>query len=142
MLVCRTALKGFRRTMEDKDIIELNGYGKDPTKRKINLFAIFDGHGGSKVSNFLKDEVTSHFMNLKTEYPLQKKYVNGVFDFLQNKLRNEHKDYAYTQGSTALIGAIFQKNGVRYLNVMNTGDCRCVLARDNLAIALTKDHKP
>lgn len=45
-------------------------------------------------------------------------------------------------GSTALVVIHFRKNNCQYLNIMNTGDCRAVLCRDHLAIALTKDHKP
>ena len=30
----------------------------------------------------------------------------------------------------------------RYLDILNTGDSRCVLCTDNVAISKTKDHKP
>merc|ERR1712078_476555 len=33
-------------------------------------------------------------------------------------------------------------NNNNYINIMNTGDCRAVLCRNNVAIPLTKDHKP
>ncbi|MBA42583.1 MAG: hypothetical protein CMF62_01055 [Magnetococcales bacterium] len=142
MLFTHAALKGLRPTMEDHDLIIPNGEGKDKTQRRVNLIAVFDGHGGAKVSEFLKNEIAPYFMNLRTQYPLSKKYVNNVFDLLQDKLKNEHKDFSYTSGSTALVGVLFQIKGHRYLNLMNTGDSRCVLCRDNMAIALSKDHKP
>ena len=34
------------------------------------------------------------------------------------------------------------ETGQEFLNVMNTGDSRCVLCRNNLGIPLTRDHKP
>jgi serine/threonine protein phosphatase PrpC len=137
-----TSLQGKRSSNEDEHYIFRNSDNNNKNKNDIDLLAVFDGHGGAKVSEFLKNEIAPYFMNLRTPYPLTKKYVNNVFDLLQDKLKNEHKDFSYTSGSTALVGVLFQIKGHRYLNLMNTGDSRCVLCRDNMAIALSKDHKP
>ena len=37
---------------------------------------------------------------------------------------------------------MFKKGDKYHLNVINLGDCRCVISRNNIAIPLTKDHKP
>src|SRR5436305_1930508 len=37
---------------------------------------------------------------------------------------------------------ISPKDGKYYINVINTGDSRCIICRDNLGIPLSKDHKP
>ena len=36
----------------------------------------------------------------------------------------------------------FKLKNETFLQVLNTGDSRCVLCRDNFAFVLTKDHKP
>lgn len=37
---------------------------------------------------------------------------------------------------------MFKQQDDTYLNILNTGDCRCIICRDNFALPLTKDHKP
>jgi serine/threonine protein phosphatase PrpC len=41
-------------------------------------------------------------------------------------------------GSTSIIVIRYDQ----FLNIINLGDSRCVLCRDNIGISLTKDHKP
>jgi serine/threonine protein phosphatase PrpC len=142
MIITHAGLQGKRPTMEDNEIIELNGKGTNKNKRNVNLFAVFDGHGGSEISKYLKKNLGQYFMNPKTKYPLNKTYCVDVCNKLQNEIKTLPNEVGFLSGSTALIGVIFQKNNNKYLNIINIGDCRSVLCRNNIAVPLTVDHKP
>lgn len=111
---------------------------------KVNYYGVYDGHGGKFVSNYLSKYIYPFFLSKKAgvSYPLDKNYVNTVYDKIQNKLFTEHEAEATECGSTCLIVCHFKENNKNYLNIMNTGDSRCVLCRNNIGVALTKDHKP
>lgn len=134
------SLKGLRPQNEDNHVIFINLDGSKPNFNNINFYAIFDGHGGVQVSNYLKQNLPKYFLDKRTVYPLQKNFVNEVFDQIQNDIMKH--GFAQRCGSTCLIVIHFIKNNEQYLNVINLGDCRCILNRDNFAMPLTKDHKP
>lgn len=140
MNVHSVSIKGLRDQNEDKHHIFLNCDNKDQLKKNINLFGVFDGHGGKLVSKYVEDTLPKYFVDKKVVYPLQKGYVTDVCDKIQKDLKAFN--YAYRSGTTALIVTNFKYNGGNYLNVINIGDSRCILCRDNFAMPLTKDHKP
>ncbi len=138
MITDYISLQGLRRSNEDKH----NALLKKDNNSHVNFFGVYDGHGGNKVSTFLSKNAPSYFTDKRIKYPLSKTYVHKVFNHLQNVLRNDHKNFSYNSGSTCLIAINFKKENNEYLNVLNVGDSRCVLCRNNMAISLTKDHKP
>ncbi len=140
MRVYSASLKGLRPQNEDTHEIILNIDGKDTTKSNINFYAVFDGHGGKEVSAYLKTNLPKFFMDKRVVYPLSKKYVTQVYDHIQKCLSKE--SYSRHVGSTGLVVIHFRCNGDDYLNVINNGDCRAILCRENMAIPLSKDHKP
>lgn len=140
MDVHSSSITGRREQNEDKHIVFLNGDGKDKSLQKVNLFAVFDGHGGKEVSAYLENVYPRYMFDKSTEYPLSKKRIASVYDHIQNSLKKYN--YSRHTGSTSLAAVHFKHNGIDYLNVLNTGDSRCVLCRDNFGIPLTKDHKP
>jgi len=142
MKVYITSLKGLRKQNEDKHSIILNSDSTDRNSKSVNFFGLYDGHGGKQVSKFLEENLPLYFMKKSIKYPLNKKYVKTIYDHIQNILRNNYKKMSYRIGSTCLVVIHFQKNKNSYINILNTGDSRCVLCRDNLALPLTKDHKP
>jgi serine/threonine protein phosphatase PrpC len=137
-----SSLKGLRDQNEDKHNIILNLDNKNCKLNKINYYGIYDGHGGKSVSEFLAKNLPKYFLKKKLSYPVTKDYIRTVYDHVQNVLRNNHKNIAYRTGSTCLIVLQYIKNTKNWLNVLNTGDSRCIICRDNFAHPLTKDHKP
>src|SRR5579872_6718342 len=136
------SLRGDRKSNEDSHNITL---GMDDTENKyakINFYGIYDGHGGKFVSNFLSNHIHHFFVDKNVKYPLSKQYVNDAYNIIQNILFTKYEKKATDCGSTCLIVCHFKVGNDNYLNVLNTGDSRCVLCRNNLAIPLTKDHKP
>jgi serine/threonine protein phosphatase PrpC len=143
MSVHSISLKGLREQNEDQHDIILNRNGKNSSMSRVNLFAVYDGHGGKAVSKFLKENLSQHFLKTNVEYPLKSEYVNAVYDHLQKELKDPKRNgVAHHTGSTALVAIDYNIENDHLLSIMNTGDSRCILCRDDLAISLTLDHKP
>lgn len=136
------SLIGKRCNNEDQYDIILNGDNKNKKLNCINFFAVYDGHNGNKVSKFLKENLSKYFLKKNIKYPLPDSYIYKIFDHLQKKLSIEHKDFAYTCGSTCLAIIFYLYNKKKYIHVINLGDCRAIICKNNLAVPLTKDHKP
>jgi serine/threonine protein phosphatase PrpC len=146
MLIQSASLQGIRESNEDEHVIIENIDSKDKNLNKVNMLAVYDGHGGPHVSKFLKDNMFRYFLKKTNDNKFNdnKKtinYINGVFNHLQNKLKKQK--FAKYSGSTALVTLETKNRNKRNLWVANTGDCRSVMCnRYNIAIQLTKDHKP
>jgi serine/threonine protein phosphatase PrpC len=137
-----TSQIGRRPTNEDAEKIIINLDGRNSKINKINYYGLFDGHNSKLISAYLKDNLDKFLFEKRVTYPLNKDYTNNVFDYLQ-KMIKEKLPCSQHAGSTALA-VVHYKNEMNedYLNVMNVGDSRCLLCRDNFAIPLNKDHKP
>jgi protein phosphatase 2C len=144
------SLLGLRPTNEDAEFFLLNLDNNDKSKKNINLLAIFDGHGGPLVSKYLSEKLPQYFFNksivpdkAKPNSLKYHKYIIKLFDFIQEKIRNEIKE-SKVMGSTALIAQIYKyPDSKNRLQIINVGDCRAVLCNKyNIGIPLSKDHKP
>ena len=142
MDVHSVSLRGKRNQNEDKHNIILNIDGKNKDLSEINFFGVYDGHGGKFVSKFLEKNMPTFFMDKRLKYPLKRSFIYTIYTHLQKLLSDKFREFANHCGSTCLIVTHFKVDNQSFLNIMNSGDSRCVLCRDNLAIALTKDHKP
>ncbi len=140
MNIHSVSLKGLRDQNEDKHDIILNSDNRDKSKRNVNFFGVYDGHGGKEISTYIQNTISNYFMDKSVTYPLHKRFVLKVYDHIQKSFKQN--DAAYVSGTTCLIAVHFKHNSCNYLNVLNTGDSRCILCRDNFAMPLTKDHKP
>jgi serine/threonine protein phosphatase PrpC len=136
MNVHSVSIKGLRDQNEDKHDIILN----DKKSKNVNFFGVYDGHGGKEVSEYIQKNLSKFFLDKKVNYPLSKKHVTNIYNDMQKTL-NKYS-WARGTGTTCLIAIHFKYNKEDYLNVLNTGDSRCVLCRDNFGMPLTKDHKP
>ncbi|OIV89431.1 hypothetical protein TanjilG_21889 [Lupinus angustifolius] len=129
-----SSFRGKRVTMEDfYDIKTLKIGG-----RSICLFGIFDGHGGSRAAEYLKDHLFDNLMKhpmflTDAKLALSETYQQTDADFL-----NSEKDTFRDDGSTAST-AILVDN---HLYVANVGDSRTIISKAGKAIALSEDHKP
>lgn len=142
MKVYHSSLIGKRETNEDQHQIIINDDNNNSNINNINFFAVYDGHGGGKVSKFLKNNLSQYFLKKNIKYPLSDSYIIKVFNHLQKKLSIDHKDFAYSQGSTCLLSIIYSVNKKKYLHLINLGDCRAVMCSNDIAKCLSKDHKP
>lgn len=144
MSIHSVSLKGRRDSNEDFHSMIYNENLSSPDLEPINFYGVYDGHGGKYVSEFLSENLPNHFLKKGTKYPLTKTYINNVYQKIQNDLHDNHYTKALHCGSTCLVTIQYksQSDNCYYINVLNTGDSRCVICRDNIGIPLTKDHKP
>ncbi|KAH7433599.1 hypothetical protein KP509_07G076700 [Ceratopteris richardii] len=107
-------------------------------KQELGTFAIYDGHLGHSVAQYLK---TNLFHNILSQPDFWKNPRAATLNAYENTdkaiLRNSHE--LGFGGSTA-VTAILMKGGK--LLVANVGDLRAVLCRDGHAIQLSVDHEP
>ena len=143
MSVHSVSLKGKRESNEDKHIIKTNLNGQNKNMNNINFYGIYDGHGGKFVSKFLSNNLHNFFIDKRVKYPLKKSYVNDAYNCIQNILETKYGKQSHSCGSTSLVSLQYKdSNNNNYINILNTGDSRCVLCRNNISYPLTKDHKP
>lgn len=139
MKIYFTSIKGRRQSNEDSHNIILNK--SLDNNIKINLLAIYDGHGGDKISKFLKNNVPRLYCNVKLKYPLTKEHHVKIFDLLQEEIISSR--YGHSQGSTCLINLLYRYNDELYMNILNLGDCRLTIVNiNNTYNQITTDHKP
>ena len=120
----------FRQSMEDVGITIpdlLNDY-------RVNLFCIFDGHGGIDVVNFLKNRMSQLIKSsLENLIP-----VNEAISKSFNKIDEELKFYdSDNVGSTATV--IIIKDNKIYCG--NVGDSRAYILYKDKIQQISVDHK-
>ncbi len=148
MIIHSISLIGKRESNEDHHTIFLNLNNSDQKYNPINLFSVFDGHGGKDISKYLSNNLSEYFTSKYNEFHTQstndiKKYIEKVYDHVELKLEKKFKNISYNVGSTASsIIFLKKKKNINYY-VVNVGDCRSVLCNnENMPIQLSKDHKP
>ena len=131
---------GTREKNEDYIKIILNC--KNDFLDNLDILAIFDGHGGSYISELLSKSLPPFFYN---KIPFKKtfdNYVKKLYVCFQKKILSTY-NFAQKQGSTALFVLISKLNNKLYITTVNLGDCRAIISNKYmLAIPLSKDHKP
>ncbi|KAK4749727.1 hypothetical protein SAY87_027176 [Trapa incisa] len=135
MLSCGySSFRGKRVTMEDfYDIKTSTIDGK-----RVSMFGIFDGHGGSRAAEYLKKHLFDNLMNhpqflINTKSAISEIYQKTDSDFLE--LENDSfRDDGSTASTAVLVGS--------HLYVANVGDSRTVISKAGEAVPLSEDHKP
>jgi serine/threonine protein phosphatase PrpC len=134
--------KGMREHNEDYETIYINSNNNDIKSKKINIFGIYDGHGGKYISKYLSEKIPDYFKKNDVQYPLSGRYVRNVFKEIQNDLEKNHSSYSEYCGSTCLLAIDYIHEQKRFIDIINLGDSRCVISRGNKANIITSDHKP
>lgn len=141
MKVHSTTIKGRRQNNEDRENIELNINNENKKWSPINLFGLYDGHAGTFVSNYLKNNIPYYYLNPKLIYPLTLSNHTKIFENIQQNLLKSEKGYEC--GSTCLLGLMYKYQNDYHMNIVNLGDCRCVVIYENGSNKqITIDHKP
>jgi len=116
--------------------------------------AVFDGHGGGGVSQFLRkrlydilceqnkqklweEDSQNHIPSVSSQVAALRSAFNQVE---KTVLEDDTLQY---QGSTAVAVVLHEsEDGHRTLLSANVGDSRAILSRNGRAVDLTRDHKP
>ncbi|XP_021295755.1 probable protein phosphatase 2C 76 isoform X1 [Herrania umbratica] len=129
-----SSFRGKRATMEDFYDIKtskING-------QTVCMFGIFDGHGGSRAAEYLKQHLFENLMKhpqfmTDTKLAISETYQQTDVDFLDSE-RDTFRDDGSTASTAVLVG--------NHLYVANVGDSRTVISKAGKAIPLSEDHKP
>ncbi|XP_006646107.3 probable protein phosphatase 2C 7 isoform X2 [Oryza brachyantha] len=129
-----SSFRGRRANMEDFYDIKSSKL----VDKQINLFGIFDGHGGSHAAEYLKKHLFENLLKhpsfvTDTKLAISETYRKTDSDFLDAET-NINREDGSTASTAILIG--------NHLYVANVGDSRTVMSKAGKAIALSKDHKP
>ena len=114
---------------------------------KTSFFGIYDGHGGNKCADYLRDSL--HKLIFSDEnYPenvneaIKNGFLKAENDFLNNHSldKNNNMNIIDRSGSCAIIVIIIENK----IYVANVGDSRGLLSKNNgnEYIIITEDHKP
>ncbi|KAK9997577.1 hypothetical protein SO802_022263 [Lithocarpus litseifolius] len=129
-----STFKGKRASMEDfyeTRISEVDG-------QMVAFFGVFDGHGGSRTAEYLKNNLFKNLSGHPDFINDPKTAIVEVFKQTDADYLNEEKGQQKDAGSTATTALLL---GDRLL-VANVGDSRVVACRAGSAIPLSIDHKP
>ncbi|XWS50388.1 hypothetical protein CRYUN_Cryun12cG0083600 [Craigia yunnanensis] len=129
-----SSFRGKRATMEDFYDIKtskINGL-------TVCMFGIFDGHGGSRAAEYLKQRLFDNIMKhpqfmTDTKLAISETYQQTDVDFLDSE-RDTYRDDGSTASTAVLVG--------NHLYVANVGDSRAIISKAGKAIPLSEDHKP
>ncbi|KAM0833017.1 hypothetical protein ACQ4PT_064514 [Festuca glaucescens] len=129
-----SSFRGKRATMEDfydVKLTEIDG-------QAVSLFGVFDGHGGSRAAEYLKEHLFENLMKhpkflSDTKLAISETYQKTDADFLESE-SNAFRDDGSTASTAVLVGG--------HLYVANVGDSRAVVSKAGKAMALSVDHKP
>jgi serine/threonine protein phosphatase PrpC len=134
------AIKGIRPYMEDENFI-------GPGSRFVG---VFDGHGGAKVSKYIKDNLYVQYVAAvascpNPDFPSKvdiKEAITAAFGKVDDEVQATR--HWMLQGSCAVAVIIHtdEVSGVDTIISANIGDSRAILSRAKRAIDLTSDHKP
>lgn len=145
MNIHSVSLRGKRDQNEDAHNIIFNQKiteNEKIYKTNVNMFGVYDGHGGKYVSKCLAKTMPQLFLKNNQQFPLSSKYITDAYNHIQSSFKKKWFKLTNYCGSTCLIVFHYKLKNETFLQVLNTGDSRCVLCRDNFAMTLTKDHKP
>jgi protein phosphatase 2C family protein 2/3 len=109
-----------------------------PFDANTAIFAVFDGHGGSKASHFCEKKFVSFLEKTKAYATNKSAALTEAFIKCDKKYIERVED----DGCTALVVLLTTDN---HLYVAHAGDSRAILipgSGEPVVVALTADHKP
>ncbi|XP_062025096.1 probable protein phosphatase 2C 59 isoform X1 [Rosa rugosa] len=125
---------GKRSSMEDFYETRIDGVEGEI----VGLFGVFDGHGGARAAEYVKQNLFSNLIRhpkfiSDTKSAIADAYSHTDSEFLKSE-NNQNRDAGSTASTAILVGD--------RLLVANVGDSRAVICRGGNAIAVSRDHKP
>jgi protein phosphatase 1L len=137
--------QGRRPTMEDEHLATSFTLAVGGRRYPVQLFGIFDGHGGRDAARFVRDNLRAKLQEALVECNSGRLSEEGIWNALKKtttQLNEEFKQRcgqtANAQGTTATIAMILDGN----LWTANVGDARTVLDNQGTPFQLTEDAKP
>ena len=131
--------QGRRPTMEDEHLTATFNLEIGGTTYPVQLFGIFDGHGGVQAAQYLKTHLGEKLKQKLLELNPQKLSDEGIWNALKMTFVEMNKEFQEESGSTATVALSLDGK----LWTANVGDSRTILVKRNGEILqLTEDAKP
>ncbi|RCV22756.1 hypothetical protein SETIT_4G245500v2 [Setaria italica] len=125
---------GKRSSMEDFYETRVDGVDGET----VGLFGVFDGHGGARAAEFVKQNLFTNLIKHPKFFSDTKSAIAETYTHTDSELlkadTSHHRDAGSTASTAILVGD--------RLVVANVGDSRAVICRGGDAIAVSRDHKP
>ncbi|MGC2595141.1 MAG: PP2C family protein-serine/threonine phosphatase [Rhabdochlamydiaceae bacterium] len=137
--------QGRRPAMEDEHLATSFDLVIGGKHYPVQLFGIFDGHGGPMAARFVRDHLQRKLRETLIEFNPSGLSEGGIWRALKmtcvrlnNDFKNQQGSVARDQGTTATIAMILDN----HLWTANVGDARTILDNDGTPIQLSHDAKP
>jgi serine/threonine protein phosphatase PrpC len=135
--------QGCRKTMEDKHLATSFDLVINKISYPIQLFGIFDGHGGVEAARFVRDHLPEKLKETLREFNQGSLSEAGIYKALKITFVRLNEDFKKTfdkklsryPGTTATVAMILDG----YLWTANVGDSRTVLDNNGTAVQLSED---
>lgn len=111
---------------------------KQVQDKELGLFAIFDGHLGHDVPDYLQSHLFDNILNEHDFWTETETAIRRAYDVTDKKILDKAVDLG-RGGSTAVTVILF--NGEKLI-VANVGDSRAVICKNGVAKQLSVDHEP
>ncbi|CAL0327163.1 unnamed protein product [Lupinus luteus] len=125
---------GRRSSMEDFYETRIDGVDGEI----VGLFGVFDGHGGVRAAEYVKQNLFSNLISHPKFISDTKSAISDAYNHTDSEFLKSEHSHNRDAGSTASTAILV---GDRLL-VANVGDSRAVICRGGNAIAVSRDHKP
>ncbi|GLT53353.1 hypothetical protein SLA2020_266310 [Shorea laevis] len=129
-----SSFRGKRATMEDFYDVKTSKVDG----QTVCLFGIFDGHGGSRAAEYLKEHLFENLMKHPQFIPDTKLAISETYRQTDANFLDSERDTFRDDGSTASTAVLVGN----HLYVANVGDSRAIISKAGKAIPLSEDHKP
>ena len=140
--------KGKRDYNEDRVSIIYNipkppGYSESKNNNipwpNCSFFGLYDGHGGNRACDFLRDNLHKYIINDKYFPSNPQKAIANGFIYAEKLFFKNYKGID-SSGSCAIVVVIIEKR----VYIANVGDSRAILSSKNGSkfYPLSRDHRP
>ncbi|KAL0321414.1 UNVERIFIED_CONTAM: putative protein phosphatase 2C 28 [Sesamum radiatum] len=104
---------------------------------ELGLYAIFDGHSGHEVAEYLQDHLFDNILNQPDFWSNPKSVVKRAYEATDNEIL---ENVVGSRGGSTAVTAILINT--EKLVVANVGDSRAVICKNGTGKQITVDHDP
>ncbi|XP_021888499.1 probable protein phosphatase 2C 28 isoform X1 [Carica papaya] len=119
--------------MEDYIVVET----RRVNRHQLGLYAIFDGHSGSQVAEYLHTHLFDNILSQPAFWTNPKQAIKRAYKVTDDEIL---KNVAGFRGGSTTVTAILKDR--KTLIVASVGDSRAILCRNGKAKQITTDHEP
>lgn len=123
--------------MEDYLVAEYRQVGE----HDLGLFAIFDGHLGHTVPDFLRSHLFNNILSEPEFLSDPETAIRNAYQLTDQKILENAAELG-RGGSTAVTAILIGSDKFVKLVVANVGDSRAVISKNGVAEQLSVDHEP